>query len=143
MIIFFTDKQIIIKGGKIYCNHHGAQASEIVTLNAEADDYHVFDNWTVTDSKGKAIEITDKSFVMPEDDVAVSASFTLRKCNVSFDPNEGSGEMKPVQADIGTLFTLPASRFLPPDEDMLFDCWIVIFKDKESVEKKAGDYMTE
>ena len=33
----------------------------------------------------------------------------------------------------------PACTFTPPGEDMLFDSWIVIFKGKDAVEKKAGE----
>ena len=127
------------QGGTISADHDRAQGKETVTLNAEPDDHHSFDSWLVTDSKGNAIEVTDNNFVMPEDNVTVSALFTIRKCIVSFDSNGGSGQMKPVQADIDTTFILPECTFAPPGEDMLFDCWIATFKGKEAVEKKAGD----
>ena len=128
-----------VEGGTISSDHQSAHAGQTVTLYVEADDHHTFDRFIVTDSKGDVVEVKDNKFVMPEDDVTVSAVFSIRKCTVSFDPNSGSGEMKPVQADIDSLFTLPECTFVPPGDDMLFDCWIAIFKGQEGVEKKVGE----
>ena len=130
---------IKVEGGTIDADHQMAQPGELVTLYAAADDHHTFNGWIVTDSEGTAVEVTDDQFVMPDDNVTVSSIFSIRKCTVSFDSNEGSGEMRPVQADIDTLFTLPECTFTAPDEDMLFDCWIAIFKGKEGMEMKAKD----
>ena len=126
------------QGGSIASDHLKAQAGQIVTLSATADDHHSFDSWLVTDSKGKAVEVKENEFVMPADKVTVSAIFSIRKCTVSFDSNGGSGEMKSIRSEIDTMFTLPECTFTTPD-DTLFDCWIATFKGKESVEKKAGE----
>ena len=65
----------------------------------------------VVDANDKAVEVTDNTFVMPESNVTVSASFIQTNCTLTFDANGGSGTMDPQVVESETNITLEANKF--------------------------------
>lgn len=52
-----------------------AFAGQTVTITTKANDKYKLDKLSVTDKDGKAVEVKDGKFVMPESDVTVAATF--------------------------------------------------------------------
>lgn len=64
-----------IKNGTITATPTTAYAGENITLTATPDGGYILSEWNVTTATGN-ITVTDNAFVMPDEDVTVSAVFT-------------------------------------------------------------------
>lgn len=75
-----------VKNGTITATPTTAYAGENITLTATPDGGYILSEWNVTTATGN-ITVTDNAFVMPDEDVTVSAVFTEKG-----DVNDGSLE---------------------------------------------------
>ena len=71
-----------VKGGEIKPSHRYAEQGDTVTITVDPDKGYELDELTVTDSKGKELDLTDKgngkyTFKMPGTRVEVEVSFKL------------------------------------------------------------------
>ena len=71
-----------VKGGEIKTSHRYAEQGDTVTITVDPDKGYELDELTVTDSKGKELDLTDKgngkyTFKMPGTRVEVEVSFKL------------------------------------------------------------------
>lgn len=71
-----------VKGGEIKTSHRYAEQGNTVTITVDPDKGYELDELTVTDSKGKELDLTDKgngkyAFKMPGTRVEVEVSFKL------------------------------------------------------------------
>lgn len=64
-----------VKNGTITATPATAYAGENITLTATPDGGYILSEWNVTTATGNVI-VTDNAFVMPDEDVTVSAVFT-------------------------------------------------------------------
>lgn len=75
-----------VKNGTITATPTTAFAGETITLTATPDGGYILSEWNVTTATGK-VTVNDNAFVMPDEDVTVSAVFTEKG-----DVNDGSLE---------------------------------------------------
>lgn len=75
-----------VKNGTITATPATAYAGENITLTATPDGGYILSEWNVTTATGNVI-VTDNAFVMPDEDVTVSAVFTKKG-----EANDGSLE---------------------------------------------------
>lgn len=61
--------------GDILIDKATAFQGETVTIGTQPANGYSFSSWTVTDSDGQIITVTDNQFVMPDSDVTVTATF--------------------------------------------------------------------
>ena len=71
-----------VKGGEVKTSHRYAEQGNTVTITVDPDKGYELDELTVTDSKGKELDLTDKgngkyTFKMPDTRVEVEVSFKL------------------------------------------------------------------
>lgn len=66
-----------VKNGTITATPTTAYAGENITLTATPDGGYILSEWNVTTATGNVI-VTDNAFVMPDEDVTVSAVFTKK-----------------------------------------------------------------
>ncbi|MEI3579310.1 MAG: Ig-like domain-containing protein [Acutalibacteraceae bacterium] len=71
-----------VKGGEVKTSHRYAEQGNTVTITVDPDKGYELDELTVTDSKGKELDLTDKgngkyTFKMPGTRVEVEVSFKL------------------------------------------------------------------
>lgn len=66
-----------VKNGTITATPTTAYAGENITLTATPDGGYILSEWNVTTATGN-ITVTDNAFVMPDEDVTVSAVFTKK-----------------------------------------------------------------
>lgn len=67
-----------VKNGTITATPTTAYAGENITLTATPDGGYILSDWNVTTATGN-ITVTDNAFVMPDEDVTVSATFSFTK----------------------------------------------------------------
>lgn len=67
-----------VKNGTITATPATAYAGENITLTATPDGGYILSEWNVTTATGNVI-VTDNAFVMPDEDVTVSATFSFTK----------------------------------------------------------------
>ena len=84
-----------------------------ITAYAPATNYE-FDKWVSSDVVFENEYSATTTFVMPEKNVTVSATYKLVKRTITFNANGGSGSMDPVQVDHGSSYTLPSCSFVAP-----------------------------
>lgn len=89
-----------------------------VTITADvAETNYVFDKW-ITSSEGVTFEDEnddETTFTMPANSVTITATYKLVKRTITFNSNDGTGSMDPVQVDHGTNYTLPTTcSFIAP-----------------------------
>ncbi len=132
---------ITVTGGTQYnitCNQpeHGsisapaqAYASTLVTLTATPETGYCLSSWEVRDANNNLVTVTGNTFIMPESDVTVSATFveglTITLASVA----NGSISADPSCALQGTTINLTAT----PETGYDFESWIVF---------KTGDVNT-
>lgn len=75
-----------VKNGTITATPATAYAGENITLTATPDGGYILSEWNVTTATGN-VTVTDNAFVMPDEDVTVSAVFTKKG-----EANDGSLE---------------------------------------------------
>lgn len=75
-----------VKNGTITATPTTAYAGENITLTATPDGSYILSEWNVTTATGN-VTVTDNAFVMPDEDVTVSAVFTKKG-----EVNDGSFE---------------------------------------------------
>lgn len=75
-----------VKNGTITATPTTAYAGENITLTATPDGGYILSEWNVTTATGN-VTVTDNAFVMPDEDVTVSAVFTKKG-----EANDGSLE---------------------------------------------------
>ena len=90
-------------------------AGETITITANTpDEYYEFNCWT-TESEGVVFANANSAtttFVLPEHNVTVTATYKLVKHTVSFNANEGgTGSKDSVQVEHGTAYALPENPF--------------------------------
>ena len=71
-----------VKGGEVKTSHRYAEQGDTVTITVDSDKGYELDELTVTDSKGRELDLTDKgngkyAFKMPGTRVEVEVSFKL------------------------------------------------------------------
>lgn len=101
-----------------------------VTITADdPDDGKQFKEWTTEDGVAFANANSETTtFVMPAKNVTVTATYEdipvvpPTTYTVSFNANDGTGEMAPATVEAGTSYQLPASTFTAP-ADKVFDKW--------------------
>lgn len=85
-----------IENGTVSVDKTVAPKGYTVTITAQADEGYRLESLSVTDAAGEAVEVDTETntFVMPESDVTVSATFTNSDtCIITFEANGGTGEM--------------------------------------------------
>ncbi len=124
---------ISVVGGAQYnitCNQpeHGsisapemAYGSQTVTLTATPETGYCLSSWEVRDANNNLIPVTNNTFVMPESDVTVSATFVEGMKVTLASVMNGTITADPVYALQGTTINLTAT----PDTGYNFDSWIV------------------
>ncbi len=70
--------------GTVTADKLSANEGESVTLTATPDDGYILNAYSVKDSNGETVAVTDNSFVMPASDVTVTATFTKNKFTVTW-----------------------------------------------------------
>ena len=124
---------ISVVGGAQYnitCNQpeHGsisapemAYGSQTVTLTATPETGYCLSSWEVRDANNNLIPVTNNTFVMPESDVTVSATFVEGMKVTLASVMNGTITADPVYALQGTTINLTAT----PETGYVFNSWIV------------------
>ena len=82
-----------ITGGTLSATPSKAEAGAEVTLIATPDAGYVFNNdWTVTAADNSSIEVAEGKFIMPAQDVTVSASFSMAEVTATYPYAESFAE---------------------------------------------------
>ena len=121
-------------------NVTSAASGEVVTITANAPKTgYGFDKWVSDDVEFADETSASTTFVMPEKDVEIKATYkelppTL--CVVSFDANGGTGTMETVEVVKGSQYLIPACTFTAP-EGKEFDGWLI-----GSVKYQVGEKIT-
>ncbi|MBQ7876090.1 MAG: InlB B-repeat-containing protein [Clostridia bacterium] len=114
-----------IDNGSVTADVVSAKVNATVTLNITPDTYYELDTITVTSDSG-VVTVSGsgntRTFVMPESNVTISATFKKIEYTVSFISNGGSGSMSSVTVEAGDEYTLPKSTFTAP-ANKLFKAW--------------------
>ncbi len=66
-----------IEHGTVAANKNSAEAGATVTLTASQEDGYALSSYSVKDSAGTSVTVTNNSFTMPKSNVTVSATFKL------------------------------------------------------------------
>ncbi len=110
--------------GTISVDKTEALAGDTVTISSQPAEGFELASLSVTDANGQSIGVTDGTFVMPESNVTVSATFqsTTKYYNVTFTEVEG-GTMQadPTTGTTGTVVTLTAT----PNPGYEFSKWSI------------------
>lgn len=78
------------ENGTVTANPTSAVEGTTITLTATPkDNTYQFDHYTVTDANNNLIEVTNGTFIMPNCDVTVTATFTLKPQLYIATPHEG------------------------------------------------------
>ena len=64
-----------IEHGKVTVDKTSAEAGATITLTATADDGYVLESFIVKDASSNDITVTNSTFIMPESNVTISATF--------------------------------------------------------------------
>ena len=124
---------ISVVGGAQYnitCNQpeHGsisapemAYGSQTVTLTATPETGYCLSSWEVRDANNNLIPVTNNTFVMPESNVTVSATFVEGMKVTLASVMNGTITADPVYALQGTTINLTAT----PETGYVFNSWIV------------------
>lgn len=82
-----------ITGGTLSATPSKAEACAEVTLIATPDAGYVFNNdWKVTSADNSSIEVAEGKFIMPAQDVTVSASFSMAEVTATYPYSESFAE---------------------------------------------------
>ena len=124
---------ISVVGGVQYnitCNQpeHGsisapemAYGSQTVTLTATPETGYCLSSWEVRDANNNLIPVTNNTFIMPESNVTVSATFVEGMKVTLASVMNGTITADPVYALQGTTINLTAT----PETGYVFNSWIV------------------
>ena len=124
---------ITVTGGTQYnitCNQpeHGsisapaqAYASSLVTLTATPETGYCLSSWEVRDATNHLVAVTGNTFIMPESDVTVSATFVEGLTITLASVTNGSISADPSCALQGTTINLTAT----PETGYNFEGWVV------------------
>ena len=88
-----------------------ANVGDQIILQAAADTGYQWVSYTVTDSNGQPVTVTDGKFAMPAADVTITAEFTGIPYEIQYNNNGGSGTMNKSNAVYGTAIKLEANLF--------------------------------
>ncbi|MSB11277.1 SpaA isopeptide-forming pilin-related protein [Finegoldia sp. BIOML-A1] len=102
-----------------------ANVGDKVTIKATPNNGYVVDKIVVRGGQVD-IPVTNNTFTMPNSDVVVDVTFKaqIKKYTVSFNANNGSGTMNPVEVSENDTYTLPANKFTRP-QGQVFKGWNV------------------
>lgn len=82
-----------VTGGKLSATPASAEAGTEISLTATPDAGYVFNNdWTVTAADNSSIKVTEGKFIMPAQDVIVSASFSMAQVTATYPYAESFAE---------------------------------------------------
>ena len=97
--------------GSIQADKATARKGQTVKLTATAEEGYTLSVWTVLDANAETVEVSENTFVMPDSDVRVSATFAPKqKVTVSF--NAGAAA---VTDYVGESIVLPAFAGAEPE----------------------------
>ena len=91
-----------------------------VTLTATPETDYLLASWTVNDGNDNPVAVTNNTFVMPESNVTVSATFAQGQYITMAPATNGSISADPTYALEGTTINLTAT----PDAGYVFDYWV-------------------
>ena len=107
-----------ITGGTLSATPSKAEAGAEVTLIATPDAGYVFNNdWTVTAADNSSIEVAEGKFIMPAQDVTVSASFSMAEVTAtypyaeSFDESQGKFTISDVTLPVELTYVWQHSSY--------------------------------
>lgn len=99
-----------ISNGSISANQSNAKEGDIVTVSSNASDGYKLSNITILDENNNKIEITDNAFIMPNQNVTISATFTSNNYNLTIvNPSTGTIEISPNIGSVGDTITVTAT----------------------------------
>ena len=80
---------------------------------------YIFIGWKLDDNIYKAGEE-----ITVLDDITITAQWR-NNCIITFDPNEGTGNMNNAAVSPGTAYTLPENQFGAPSGNLMFTGWLI------------------
>ena len=111
-------------------NGYLAEAGEVVTLNIIPDAGYILDSYTVQTNSGESVTITNNQFIMPAEDVIITATFAIAPI-YSVTVIDGFADKS--EACCGETVNITANT-APTDQE--FDKWLtddeVTFADENS-----------
>lgn len=107
-----------VTGGKLSATPASAEAGTEISLTATPDAGYVFNNdWTVTAADNSSIKVTEGKFIMPAQDVIVSASFSMAEVTdtypyaESFDESQGKFTISDVTLPVELTYVWQHSSY--------------------------------
>lgn len=136
---FSVNVEESIEYGKVTANATSVPAGTEITLTATPDEGYEFTSFSVKDSDGNEIEVTDGKFIMPAKNVTVSAIFNKKNesqnntvFTVTFITN-GDSSVESQSVECGKTAKMPNP---PTKEGFKFDGW---FLDEEFTQNFSFD----
>lgn len=136
---FSVNVEESIEYGKVTANATSVPAGTEITLTATPDEGYEFTSFSVKDSDGNEIEVTDGKFIMPAKNVTVSAIFNKKNesqnntvFTVTFITN-GDSSVESQSVERGKTAKMPNP---PTKEGFKFDGW---FLDEEFTQNFSFD----
>ncbi len=66
-----------------------ANAGDEVTISSDPGDHYILKSLTAKDAAGNTVTVKDSKFIMPDNDVTVTATFEKEKYNIKFVDDDG------------------------------------------------------
>lgn len=91
-----------------------ANYNQTITLAATPSDGYELSSWTVTKASGGTIDVVNNQFTMPNDNVTITATFTLKTYTITYNAGTGDGITGSHANDTkthGVNLTLPGVTF--------------------------------